>query len=60
MVDFIKKADQKHKKENILVVSHGEPLLVLESFIRKEKIINNDFTKRNYIQAGEWRELVSG
>ncbi len=57
MVDFIKKVDRKHKKENILVVSHGEPLLVLESFIQKKKIINDDFTKRNYIQAGEWREL---
>ncbi len=59
MVDFIKKIDKKHKGKNILIVSHGEPLWLLEGAVKKRKKSNlvESFAKKNYIQTGELRKL---
>jgi broad specificity phosphatase PhoE len=60
MVDFIEKIDRKHKNKKILIVSHGDPLWLLEKKI-KGKNMNDLLTKKNtgknYIQTGEWRKL---
>lgn len=34
MVDFIKEIDKKYSKKNILIISHGDPLWLLDSWAR--------------------------
>ncbi len=60
MIDFIREIDKKHKEKNVLIVSHGSPLWLLENTVKKRKksdMINEEFQKNNYIQAGEFRKL---
>ncbi len=60
MVDFVKKIDKKHKSKKILIVSHGEPLWLLEGAVKKRKksdLVGTGFAKKDYIQTGELRKL---
>lgn len=60
MVNFIKEIDKKHKNKNILIVSHGDPLWILEGAIKKMKkqeLLNEIFIKKNYIQPEEFRKI---
>ncbi len=59
MVDFIKKIDKKYKGKNILIISHGEPLWLLEGAVkrRKKSDLMEGFVKKNYIQTGELKKL---
>jgi broad specificity phosphatase PhoE len=53
MVSFVEKIDRKHKKERILIVSHGDPLWLLERHFKNKSLARN----KNFIQAGETRKL---
>ncbi len=60
MVNFIKEIDNKYKNNAILIISHGEPLWLLDGFLKKinkEKLIDKNFVKKNYIQTGELKKL---
>lgn len=35
MIDFIKEVDKKYNKKTILIISHGDPLWLLDSWVRK-------------------------
>ncbi len=57
MMDFILEVDGKYIGKNILIVSHGDPLWILEATVQglsDKKIIE---TENNYIQTGELREI---
>jgi len=53
MVKFLNDIDKKHKDNNILIVSHGEPLLLLEAEVKGIEARD----KSDYIQPGELRKL---
>lgn len=57
MLKFLEIVKKRHSGEKILVVSHGDPILIL-----KAKVLNLDFTvrfkKANYLKTGEWFTLV--
>jgi len=60
MVAFINEIDGLYKNKNILIVSHGEPLWLLEGAlkgIRENDLVNKDKSRKNYIQPGELRKL---
>ena len=60
MVTFINEIDGLYKNKNILIVSHGEPLWLLEGAlkrIRDSDLVNKDKSRKNYIQPGELRKL---
>ncbi|MEK7573956.1 MAG: class I tRNA ligase family protein, partial [Patescibacteria group bacterium] len=57
MMDFILDLERKYQNKNILIVSHGYPLWILEGSAQgfnEEQIIK---IKRNYIDVGESREI---
>jgi isoleucyl-tRNA synthetase len=58
-LDFIKDIDKKHKNKNILIVSHGDPLMLLEAAMRglNNKEILKMNIKRAYVKPGEWRKI---
>lgn len=54
----LKDLEKKYKGKNILIVSHGDPLWLLERKIKglsSKNILGN--LKKNYIQPGELRKL---
>lgn len=58
MLKFLKETDKKHKEKNILIVSHGDPLWLLEGTIKNwspRKFIKT--SKPNFIKPGELRKL---
>jgi len=60
MINFIEDIDQKYHNKNILIVSHGDPLWLLQGAM--EGFENNDFlnrirVKRGYIKKGELQEI---
>jgi len=59
MSSFVSELEEKHQGENILIISHGEPLWLLEGWVKrlKEKDLSEDGIKLNYIQPGELRKL---
>ncbi len=60
VTDYVLEIDQTHQGKNILVISHGEPLWLLENTIKnlnKKAFLNKDRAKANYIQTGELRRL---
>lgn len=55
---FMKELEKKYKGKTILIVSHGDPLWLLERKVKK--VPSFDFVralKLNYIQPGELRKL---
>jgi broad specificity phosphatase PhoE len=58
MLNFLKKIDKKHKGKNILIVSHGDPLWLLEGAIKGWNLEKfSKISQPNYIQPGELRKL---
>lgn len=60
VVSFLEELDATYKDRRILIVSHGEPLWLLEGAIngtRESDMVDKDKIKRNYIQPGELRKL---
>lgn len=58
MMDFVKGCELNHKKENILIVSHGDPLWVLEGAMKglDEKGINE--LRKKLLNPGEHRKIA--
>ncbi|OHB04819.1 MAG: hypothetical protein A3B16_01280 [Candidatus Zambryskibacteria bacterium RIFCSPLOWO2_01_FULL_45_43] len=60
MIRGVLALNQKHQDKNILIVSHGDPLWVLEGALKN---LNNEeivAAKSDYIRVGEVRELPVG
>jgi len=58
VLDFIKDIDQKYKNKNILIISHEDPLMVLESAVKEmsEKDMIKQWKKLR-INPGKYRKL---
>ncbi|MEK7173901.1 MAG: class I tRNA ligase family protein, partial [Patescibacteria group bacterium] len=59
MMDFAREVDAGYEGKNILVISHGDPLWILEGAMRnktKEELWEDRITR--YIKQGEMRETV--
>ncbi|MBI2450196.1 MAG: class I tRNA ligase family protein [Candidatus Nealsonbacteria bacterium] len=59
MMSFISDIDQKHKNKTILIVSHCDPLWLLEGAVKglsDEKLLKIKLAKKD-IKTGEWRKL---
>jgi broad specificity phosphatase PhoE len=60
MIIFFKNIDKKHKNKKILIVSHGDPLWMLEGIIRgmtNRELLDEIFVNKNYIKVGELRKI---
>lgn len=60
MLDFLKELEKKHKNKNILIISHGDPLWLLEGKLRGFN--QKDFLEKGkaiYPKVGELRKLAS-
>ncbi len=60
IMEVVSRIDQAHKGKNILIISHGEPLWLLENTIKNltdEEFLDRKRAKNNYIQTGELRKL---
>jgi broad specificity phosphatase PhoE len=58
MRGFLKEVEKKQRNKKILIISHGDPLFLLEGTVKGWKI--GDFMKalkENYIKTGELRKL---
>jgi broad specificity phosphatase PhoE len=56
---FLGEIDKKYRNKNILIISHGDPLWLLEGIIKKlsnEKLLKKA-SMGNYIKVGEFRKL---
>ncbi len=60
IADFIKDIDKKYQDKNILIISHGDPLWLLEGVIKglnKKQLLRQVFIAQNYIKVGELRKV---
>ncbi len=61
MKDFIRSVDKKHTNKNILIISHGDPLWLLEKAVVKglnnQELLGEISLNKKYIQPGEVRKL---
>ncbi|MDP2967172.1 MAG: histidine phosphatase family protein [bacterium] len=59
MLSFIKEIDKRHKNKNILIVSHGRPLWLLEGAVKGLRSNEEYFEQAKKIipQTGELRKL---
>jgi broad specificity phosphatase PhoE len=60
MVNFLKEIDRKYKRKIILIISHGDPLWLLEGALKNwswQKMAKIKSDKTGYIKAGEFRKL---
>ena len=61
MKDFIRSVDKKHTNKNILIVSHGDPLWLLEKAVvnglNNQELLSEISLNKKYIQPGEVRKL---
>jgi broad specificity phosphatase PhoE len=58
MLDFLKEIDKKHKGKKFLIISHGDPLWLLEGGVKKwsqDRLLSEK--KLNYIKVGQLREF---
>lgn len=55
MVNFLKEIDKKYKNKKILIVSHGDPLWLLEGAVKG--LDNEQLLEQEYIEVGELRKL---
>jgi len=59
LLNFFKEIEKKHKKKKILIVSHGDPLWLLEGTIKclPNQDLLKEISKGSYIKPGEFRKL---
>ena len=57
MMNFILELERKEQNKNILIISHGDPLWVLEGSAQGFNEERTVEIKRNYIKVGELREI---
>lgn len=55
MFAFLRDVNQKHRRKNILIVGHGDPLWVLEAATKN--LTNEETLAYSYIEIGELRRL---
>lgn len=58
--DFLKEVDKKHKNKKILIVSHGDPLWLLEGKVKglsEDNLLKQKFQNKS-IKMGEIRKLT--
>ena len=59
VLKVVQKIDKRHKGKNILIISHGDPLWLLEgAFAGKERKELIALRKESYIKTGEIREVI--
>jgi len=56
MFIFLNRVVRKHKNEKILVVSHGDPIIIISAKI-EGKVFNEEYKRKNYLKTGEWLKL---
>ena len=58
MIGVLKEIDQQYENKNILIISHGDPLWLLEGITKglsdEEMLANRD----DYIKTGQFRKLI--
>jgi len=60
MFEFVKNLEKKYKNKRILIVSHGDPLWLLEGALcgwTNEQLWHSKEGHRNYIETGEFRKI---
>ncbi len=60
MMNFILELERKYQNKNLLIISHGDPLCVLEGASQgfgDEEIAMIMEKRKDYIRVGEWREI---
>ncbi|MBI1984671.1 MAG: class I tRNA ligase family protein, partial [Candidatus Wildermuthbacteria bacterium] len=60
MYGFLKEINQKHSSKNIVIISHQDPLLMLETMVQgfsREEIVEYLKGKKKGLATGTWREL---
>lgn len=58
--DFVNELEEKYEGKTILLVSHGDPIIILTGIIsgfKTDEEFINFLSKRNIPHVGEWREL---
>ena len=61
MIDALKDIDKNNRQANILIISHGDPLWLLEGRIKnksKEELIKEKKSKEGFIKTGELRKII--
>lgn len=59
MINFIKEIDKKYKNKNILIISHGDPLWLLEGAVKEltnKELLENKY-KNLFLDVGEFKKL---
>ena len=56
MFSFIRDINSKYQGENILIVSHGDPLWMLETFAGG--VSDESALKMEYLKTGQFREII--
>jgi len=64
VLDFLDEVERKYQNKNILIVSHGDPLWLLEGAIKKmsvgemvKELTKPTSAKQKYLKVGELRKL---
>ena len=60
ILNFLKDIDKKYKDKTILIVSHGDPLWLLEGIVKgmtNQELLDEIFVKKNYIDIADLRKL---
>jgi len=58
MLNFLKDIDKRHKGKTILIISHGDPLWLLEGALKSRSLLKLLKEKKtNFIKVGELRKL---
>ncbi len=57
--NFMKEIDKKHKNKTVLIVSHGDPLWLLEGMMKGLSTgeLLEEKNKQAYVKPGEWRSI---
>lgn len=56
MFNFVKELDEKYEGKNILVVSHGDPIWLLEAIVKNwadKEALNLRLSRKHYLKNGE-------
>jgi len=60
LLAFMEEIDKKHQGKRILIVSHGDPLWLLDGAVRgrsNNELLDEIFVEQTYIGTGEWRKI---
>ena len=60
IANVLDEIDKKYQDKNILVISHGDPLWLLNGAVNglsNEELLRQIFVEQKYIQPGEWRKI---